>query len=157
MGSSGFAAGSAVSLWLTVSFTNLPRLSLVERYKWVGEASLTALAGLQSRSCPLPTDFMIDYSEKNGRLTFNVRVVPRASRSEIVGEHDGALRVRVSAAPVDGAANEELVRMLARVLHVPRNSVEIIAGQTSKLKQVTVSGATSEQLFALGPTRASEP
>lgn len=93
---------------------------------------------------------MIAYSEKNGSLTFNVRVVPRASRSEIVGEHDGALRVRVSAAPVDGAANEELVRMLARALHVRRNAVVIIAGQTSRLKQVAVSGATSEGLLALG-------
>lgn len=92
---------------------------------------------------------MITYSEKNGSLTFNVRVVPRASRSEIVGEHDGALRVRVSAAPVDGAANEELVRILARALHVPRNAVVIIAGQTSRLKQVAVSGATSERLLAL--------
>ena len=92
---------------------------------------------------------MIDYVEKNGRVTFNVRVVPRASRSEIVGEHDGALRVRVSAVAVDGAANEELVRMLARALQVPRNAVVIIAGQTSRLKQVAVSGATSERLLAL--------
>ena len=93
---------------------------------------------------------MITYSKKNGSLVFNVRVVPRASRSEIVGEHDGALRVRVSAAPVDGAANEELVRMLARAFHVPRNAVVISAGQTSRLKQVAVSGATSERLLALG-------
>ncbi len=55
---------------------------------------------------------MINYSEKNGSLTFTVRVVPRASRSAIVGEHDGSLRVRIAAAPVDGAANEELIRTL---------------------------------------------
>lgn len=55
---------------------------------------------------------MINYSEKDGTLTFNVRVVTRASRSEIVGEHDGALRVRIAAPPVEGAANEELVRLL---------------------------------------------
>ena len=96
---------------------------------------------------------MIKHSDKNGRLTFTVRVVPRASRSEIVGEHDGALRVRISSAPVDGAANEELVRMLARALHVSRNAVVIVAGQTSKLKQVSVSGAQSEQLLALGHPR----
>jgi uncharacterized protein (TIGR00251 family) len=49
-----------------------------------------------------------------GTLIFNVLVVPRASRSEIVGEHNGALRVRIAAPPVDGAANEELIRTLAR-------------------------------------------
>ena len=74
---------------------------------------------------------MIEYVETNGRLTFKVRVVARASRSEIVGEYDGALRVRVSAAPVDGAANQELVRLLAGALKVSRKAVVITAGQTS--------------------------
>jgi len=93
---------------------------------------------------------MIDYSEKDGSLTFKVRVVPRASRSEIVGAHDGALRVRIAAPPVDGAANEELVRMLARAFKVSLAAVEITAGQTSKLKQVTVSGVASDMLMAFG-------
>lgn len=79
-------------------------------------------------------------------MTFAVRVVPRASPSGVTGEHDGALRVRVSAAPVDGAANEELIRTLARALSVPRRNVEITSGHTSKLKQVKVSGATREAL-----------
>jgi len=83
---------------------------------------------------------MIDYDEKNGRLTFKVRVVPRASHSEIVGEHDGALRVRIAAPPVEGAANEELVRTLAQAFKVSRNTIEIVAGHTSKLKTVRVTG-----------------
>jgi uncharacterized protein (TIGR00251 family) len=82
---------------------------------------------------------MIDYSENNGTLTFKVRVVPRASRSEIVGEHDGALRVRIAAPPVDGAANDELVRLLARAFGVGRGAVAITAGQTGKLKTVRVT------------------
>ncbi len=87
---------------------------------------------------------MIDYSESEGTLTFKVRVVPRASRSEIVGEHDGALRVRIAAPPVDGAANEELVRLLARAFGVARAEIAIIAGQTGKLKTVRVThGQTS--------------
>lgn len=89
---------------------------------------------------------MIDYLEKDGRLTFKVRVVPRASRSEIVGEHDSALRVRIAAPPVDGAANEELVRTLAQGFKVARSAIEIIAGHTSKLKTVRVTGVQPRAL-----------
>ena len=92
---------------------------------------------------------MLICSEKDGRLTFKVRVVPRASRTEIVGEHDGALRVRIAAAPVDGAANEELVRFLARALKVPRNAVVVIGGQTSRLKSIAVSGIAADTLLKL--------
>jgi uncharacterized protein (TIGR00251 family) len=92
---------------------------------------------------------MINYSEKNGSLTFTVRVVPRASRTEIVGEHDGALRVRIAAPPIDGAANEELVRTLAKAFNVPRSAVEITAGHTSRLKHVNVTGASPSGLAAI--------
>ena len=92
---------------------------------------------------------MIKYKDKDGRLTFKVRVVPRASRSEIVGEHDGALRVRIAAAPVEGAANEELVKFLARALKVPRNAVVVIGGQTSRLKSIAVSGIAADTLLKL--------
>jgi uncharacterized protein (TIGR00251 family) len=84
---------------------------------------------------------MIDYSEHEGALTFKVRVVPRSSQSEIVGEHDGALRVRIAAPPVDGAANAELARLLAGAFDVPRNAIEIIAGHSSKSKTVRLRGA----------------
>ncbi len=83
---------------------------------------------------------MIDFAENDGAITFRVRVVPRASRSEIVGEHDGALRVRIAAPPVEGAANEELVRLLARALDASRSDIEITAGKSSKLKTVRVAG-----------------
>jgi uncharacterized protein YggU (UPF0235/DUF167 family) len=69
---------------------------------------------------------MINYTEKDGKLTFKVRLVPRASRSEIVGEHDGALRVRLTAPPVEGAANLALLRLLARALDVSPGSVELL-------------------------------
>ena len=92
---------------------------------------------------------MIDYSEKDGRLTFHVRVVSRASRSEIVGDHDGALRLRLTAPPVDGAANEELIRILARALKVSRSSIAIVSGPTSKLKRIEVKGIAPDVLLAL--------
>ncbi|MEJ7616351.1 MAG: DUF167 domain-containing protein [Pyrinomonadaceae bacterium] len=77
----------------------------------------------------------------DGSLIFKVQVVPRASRSEIVGQREGALRVRLAAPPVDGAANEELTRLLARALGLPQSAVEIIRGQTSKSKTIRISGA----------------
>ena len=82
---------------------------------------------------------MIRFTEKDGNLIFDVRVVPRASKSGIVGEYDGALKIRIAAPPVDGAANAELIKILSKKLNVPKSAVEIIAGQTSKQKQVRVN------------------
>jgi uncharacterized protein (TIGR00251 family) len=93
---------------------------------------------------------MINYYERDGTLIFKVRVVPRASRSEIVGEHDGTLRVRVAAPPVDGAANEELVRVLARAFKVSRSAVQITAGHSSKVKLVCIKGGAPRTLAEAG-------
>jgi uncharacterized protein (TIGR00251 family) len=92
---------------------------------------------------------MLRCTETDGAITFGVRVVPRASRSEIVGEHDGALRVRVAAPPVEGAANEELVRLLARAFGVAVRAVEITSGHASKSKVVRVVGGERERLLSL--------
>ena len=95
---------------------------------------------------------MIRVTETAQGITFNVRVVPRASRSEIAGEFDGALRVRLAAPPVDGAANRELIRVLAKELKVPQNSIDIVAGLASKSKTVSirdVSDDAREQLKSL--------
>ena len=92
---------------------------------------------------------MIRYTDSDGALTFPVRVVPRASKSAVAGEHDGALRVRVTAPPVEGAANEELSRLLAKEFGVPARDVEITSGHASKTKVVRVRGATAERLLRL--------
>jgi uncharacterized protein len=92
---------------------------------------------------------MLRYTEANDAINFTVRVVPRASRSEIVGEYDGALRVRVAASPVAGAANEELRRTLARAFAVPTRAVEIVSGHTAKTKQVRITGADGRKLLAV--------
>jgi uncharacterized protein (TIGR00251 family) len=73
-------------------------------------------------------------------LHFAVRVVPRASKSEIAGEYDGALRIRIAAPPVDGAANAELTKTIAKGFGVPVRAVEIISGHSGKSKQVKVRG-----------------
>ena len=93
---------------------------------------------------------LIRHSQEGRTLTFAVVVVPRASRSEIAGEYDGALRVRIAAAPVEGAANRELQRLLAKKFKLPQNAIEIIAGTHSKRKIVRIDGAdaaTLEQLI----------
>lgn len=92
---------------------------------------------------------MLRVNEKDDSVTFQVRVVPRASRSEIVGEHDGALRIRLAAPPVDGAANEELVLLLARALGLSRGAIEITRGHSSKLKTVKVAGIQAAALESL--------
>lgn len=93
---------------------------------------------------------LIRHSQEGRTLTFAVVVVPRASRSEIAGEYDGALRVRIAAPPVEGAANRELQRLLAKKFKLPQNAIEIIAGTHSKRKIVRIDGAdaaTLEQLI----------
>jgi uncharacterized protein len=84
-----------------------------------------------------------------GGVRFDVRVQPRASRSEIVGEQEGALRVRIAAPPVDGAANEALIELLAKALRVAKRDVKIVQGAASRRKVVEVDGVTPEQVLAL--------
>ena len=84
--------------------------------------------------------------EKNNALIFTVKVVPRASKSEIVGSRDGALKVRIAAPPVEGAANAELIKLLAKAFGVSKSSVEIVGGQTSKTKQVKIINLKPEAL-----------
>jgi uncharacterized protein (TIGR00251 family) len=86
---------------------------------------------------------MVSLTEKDGAVTFAVRVQPRASRSEVVGEVAGALKVRLAAPPVDGAANEELLRLLAKVFGVGRAQVEIVMGTRGRQKAVRVRGRTA--------------
>jgi uncharacterized protein (TIGR00251 family) len=91
----------------------------------------------------------VDFTQNAGSLTFTIRVVPRASKSEIVGEVNGSLKVRISAPPVDGAANEEVVKVLAKAFGVAKSNVSIISGETSKTKRIRVVGAKSERLRQL--------
>jgi uncharacterized protein (TIGR00251 family) len=85
----------------------------------------------------------------DGAVRFAVRVQPRASRSAIDGVHGDALRVRLSAPPVDGAANDALVELLARELGVARRDVRVIAGAASRSKVIEVEGVGSARVRAL--------
>ena len=85
---------------------------------------------------------------ENGAVSVVIRVVPRSSRSEIVGEHDGAVKVRLASPPVDGAANAELIKLIAKKLGVARSDVEIASGETSKTKRLRIAGVTAEHVRA---------
>ena len=89
---------------------------------------------------------VISIGEKNGSVTFKVRVQPRASRTELAGEHAGALKLRLAAPPVNGKANEACRRFLADLLDVPLNAVEIVNGESSRDKRIRVRGITAEQV-----------
>lgn len=82
-------------------------------------------------------------------VRFSVHVQPRASRSEVNGVHNGALRVRLQAPPVDGAANAQLVQLLAESLGVPRRAVRIVSGDTARLKIVDVEGVAAADVERL--------
>jgi uncharacterized protein (TIGR00251 family) len=75
-----------------------------------------------------------------------VRVQPKAKRSEVVAYADGVLKVRVAAVPEKGRANQELVRLLAEVLGVPRSAVTIERGATSRTKLVRIEGLSDEEV-----------
>ncbi len=72
-----------------------------------------------------------------------IKLQPRASREEIVGEGGGVLKVKVTAPPVDSAANAALVRLLAERLDCPRGAVQLVRGHTSRHKTVAVRGIPS--------------
>jgi uncharacterized protein (TIGR00251 family) len=84
---------------------------------------------------------VIDISERQGLVIFVVRVTPRASRDSIEGEYQGALKVRLTAAPITNRANEALKRLLAACLNVPVSAVRIVIGEKSRNKRVSVAGS----------------
>jgi uncharacterized protein (TIGR00251 family) len=88
-------------------------------------------------------------TERSGCVRFTVRVQPRASRSAVDGRYGDALKVRISSPPVDGAANDALIDVLAKALDVPRRSVRIVAGATSRMKIVEVDGVSGAQVMRL--------
>ena len=88
---------------------------------------------------------MIQINERDGTVTFQVRVQPRAARTSLAGEIEGAIKIRLAAPPVDGAANLALLKFLSRLLDVPQSSIEVISGARSRNKFIRVRGISSEK------------
>jgi len=87
-------------------------------------------------------------SERPDGVAIDVRVIPRAGRSGIAGTREGALLVRLNAAPVDNAANDELIEVIADAIGVSKRTVTITSGQTSRRKTLLVTGASAETVRA---------
>lgn len=77
-----------------------------------------------------------------GGTLLEIRVIPRAPRSAVAGVRDGALLVRLAAAPVDGEVNDTLLVLLAEVLDVPRRDLTIVAGERARRNRLKVAGLT---------------
>lgn len=82
-------------------------------------------------------------------MDLEIRVIPRAGRSEFAGLRDSALLVRLAAAPVDGAANDELIALLAKALKIPRRNITIVSGERSRSKRVRIEGVDRERALAI--------
>ncbi len=92
---------------------------------------------------------MLNIHEREGALVLAVRVQPRASRDEVVGEMDGALKVRLQAPAVENRANDALCEYLAMLLKTPKSAVRILSGERSRIKRIEIRGVTKLQVLAL--------
>jgi uncharacterized protein (TIGR00251 family) len=82
-------------------------------------------------------------------IVISVRVIPRAGKSGVAGTRGDALLVRLQSPPVDGAANDELIRVIAKLLGVPKRAVAILSGERAREKRVRVTGIDAETAAAL--------
>jgi len=89
----------------------------------------------------------LDLKQCKGGVMFCVHAAPRASKSEVAGFYDQSLKVRLAAAPADGAANRELVACLAKFLGVSKSSIKIVKGHASKRKTLLATGITPGQIL----------
>ena len=87
-------------------------------------------------------------NDSAGYVTSDLRVIPRAGRAGVAGTRQGAWLVRLNAPPVGGAANRELIELLAETLGVPRRAITIVAGERSRTKTVRVDGITLDDVNA---------
>ena len=93
-------------------------------------------------------------SNRSGAVV-DIRVIPRAGKSALAGTRDDAILVRLNAPPVDGAANAELIQLLATALRIPKRCVAIIAGERSRSKRVRIIGMSVVEVERLLSQRLS--
>ena len=86
------------------------------------------------------------FTQTQDKITITVSVVPRSSRSEIVGIFNDSVKIKLTSSPHDNEANEELIRLLSKNLKIPKSNIKIIKGQTQKKKIINVFGCNKESL-----------
>jgi uncharacterized protein len=89
---------------------------------------------------------MVRLRESKKGLTFDIQVIPHASRVELVGVQDGVLKIKVTAPPVEGAANEACIKLLAKELGLKKSQMEISSGAKSRKKTVMIKDISKEEL-----------
>ena len=89
---------------------------------------------------------MVRLRESKKGLTFDIQVIPHASRSEIAGVQEGAFKIKVTAPPVEGAANEACIKLLAKELALKKSQMEISSGAKSRKKTVLVKDISKKEL-----------
>lgn len=82
------------------------------------------------------------YEWRDQTLIINLHIQPRASREELVGPHGDRLKVRITAPPVDGKANEHLIRFLAKSFGVPKSNITLLSGETGRDKRISITHPT---------------
>ena len=89
---------------------------------------------------------MINLRREADGVSFEVWVQPRSSKMEISGLHDGVLRVRLTAPPVDGAANKQCIELLSRKMKIPKRAIRIASGASARRKRLKISGLGIEEV-----------
>jgi uncharacterized protein len=84
--------------------------------------------------------------DTSGGCVISIRVIPRARRSELAGERDSSLLIRLAAPPVEGAANDALIAFLAEFLNVPKRAVTLVSGERAREKRVRIAGRSAAQV-----------
>lgn len=90
---------------------------------------------------------MLRITETKGGIRLEIKVQPRSSRNQIAGEQDGVLKIKLTAPPVDGEANQALIDYLSGLLGVPKRNINLVKGETSRNKLVEISGIDRELLL----------
>ena len=92
---------------------------------------------------------LLKIQEQKDIVIIELRVQPKSSADRIIGEHNGALKLGVTAAPESGKANDAVVILLSKLLDVPKSNIEIISGHSSRNKRAAIKGVSKAQIEAL--------
>jgi len=91
----------------------------------------------------------METGQKNHENIIKIKLLPRSSINQVTGKQDGVYRIKVTAPPVDGKANNALINLLAKRLRRPKRDIEIVSGKGSRLKSVRIYGLSSEMISQL--------
>lgn len=89
---------------------------------------------------------MLKLNEVNGGVRLEVKVQPRSSRNQLVGVHEGALKVKLTAAPVDGEANQALIKFFSSLFKVPKRDIILLKGDSGRSKLLEIKGVKKEEI-----------